>query len=267
MSRKRPTAARPRTKRILGRENTGRKPPIAASREITVDDVIKDLLDLFKYLGIDATHLVGRVKGLDTTTVAQSQLHQHASSIGELLTLWHQDPKYLDDAGNPSPIKMLAARRSFRNLADRAVPNIGAKQILDELAKVGAVSIDAKGFIHAHMRSLPVYEDKRLAIQHTLISLDGFIKTLRHNLNSAPSNSDQLFHRIAWNGNFDPKQIPRLKIWVKKHGQNFLETTDNWMMMRSKPAIRDSKRLNKSVQLSVGVYLAVERLKPDTTTH
>jgi len=95
------------------------------------------------------------------------------------------------------------------------------KTLLIELERIGAVKSDANGYISVLMRSLPVYEDKHLAIQHTLISLDSFIRTLRHNLDSTASNSDQLFHRVAWNGDFDAREIPALKIRVKRHGQNF----------------------------------------------
>jgi hypothetical protein len=107
------------------------------------------------------------------------------------------------------------------------------------------------------MRSLPVYEDKQLAIQHTLTSLDSFIRTLRHNLNSTASNSDQLFHRVAWNGEFDARDIPTLKIRVKRHGQNFLESCDNWMTRRTKASKSVSSR-KKAVQVFIGIYLAVD---------
>jgi hypothetical protein len=88
-------------------------------REVTVDDVIKDLLDLFSHLGIDAGRLAARVVDLDPVALASRQLYPHASAIGELLTAWHQDLKYLDERGYPSPIKMRAGRNSFRRLAEK----------------------------------------------------------------------------------------------------------------------------------------------------
>jgi hypothetical protein len=130
------------------------------------------------------------------------------------------------------------------------------KTLLSELERIGAVTIDTNRYIRVHVRSLPVYEDKHLAIQHTLISLDSFIRTLRHNLNSTPSNSDQLFHRVAWNGDLDDREIPALKIRVKKHGQAFLESCDNWMTRKSESSTSSRKR--KRAQVFIGVYLAVD---------
>src|SRR6202051_2409113 len=221
---------------------------LRSRREVTVDDVIKDLLDLFDHLGLNAGRLAARVVDLDPATMASRRLYPHASAIGELLTAWHQDPEYLDDLGVPSPIRMRTGRRSFRHLAEKTVPNMDPKTLLSELERIGAVTIDASGYIRVHMRSLPVYEDKHLAIQHTLISLDSFIRTLRHNLNSTVSNSDQLFHRVAWNGDLDAREIPMLKIRVKRHGQNFLESCDNWMMRRTKVPSNSSAKRRKRAQ-------------------
>lgn len=242
------------------RASIAKTPPRNPLREVTVDDVIKDLLDLFGHLGLDAGHLAARVADLDPATIASRRLYPHASAIGELLTAWHQDPEYLDDVGNPSPIRMRAGRRSFRRLADKTVPNMDPKTLLSELERIGAVTIGGNGYIRVQMRSLPVYEDKHLAVQHTLVSLDSFIRTLRHNLDSAASNSDQLFHRVAWSGDLDAREIPTLKIRVKRHGQNFLESCDNWMRRRTKSTMDGSRKKGKPAQVFIGVYLAVDTM-------
>jgi len=243
-------------------KHTSRPPKAKARpsiREVTVDDVIKDLLELFEHLGLDAGHLAARVGNLDPATVPARRLYPRASAIGELLKAWHQDPEYLDNLGNPLPIKLRSGRRSFRRLAANTVPNMDPNALLSELERVGAVSIDAKEVLRVHMRSLPVYEDKHLASQHTLVSLDSFIRTLRHNLKSTTSNSDQLFHRVAWNGDFDSRKIQSLKIRVKRHGQNFLESCDNWMTRQARPAALNPRNRGKQVQVFIGVYLAIDK--------
>ena len=188
--------------------------------------------------------------------MASRRLYPYASAIGELLTAWHQDPEYLDDLGSPSPIRMRTGQRSFRHLAAKTVPNINSQILLLELKRIGAITTDADGYIRVHMRALPVYEDKHLAIQHTLASLDSFIRTLRHNLNSAASNSDQLFHRVACNGDVDVREIPALKIRVKKYGQNFLESCDNWMTRKTKSSRHNSGSRRKRAQ---SLYWGVSR--------
>ena len=229
-------------------------------RDTTTDDVIRDLLSLFNHLGLDVSRFIKKVIDVDVPVVDARRPYSHLSAIGDLLTIWHQDPHYLDDVGNPIAIRMRGTRRSFCELAEKAAPNMSPKQLLLELTRLRAVELDEHGAIRAKTRSLPAYQDKQLAVAHTLNALRGFIKTLSHNLNSGPSNSDQLFHRIAWNGEFDRKDIPRLKIWLKRNGQSLLESTDNWMINKSRNHGLVSKRHNRFVQVSVGVYLSLEDL-------
>jgi hypothetical protein len=242
------------TSRINKRVNT----PAASLHEVTANEVIENLFNLFEHLGIDIPGPTSPL--LDATAIKNSlhPLYPYASAIGEMLTSWHQDPQYLDDLGNPTPIRLRGRRPSFHNLAHRAVPNLKESYLLSELERLGAVSVDQNNFAHVHMRSFPAYEDKRLAIQHTLTSLDGFIRTLRHNLASAPSNSDQLFHRIARCSDFDIREIPALKIRMKRHGQSFLESFDNWLM-RNAAKPKKTNRSPRKANVSIGVYLSVEK--------
>ena len=228
----------------------------AESTDVTANQVIKNLLALFERVGIDTPTNIAVIDSFEEERRPSSDIPPY-STIGELLTSWYQDPDYLDNAGNPVPIKLRGARRSFHILAQRVAPIVNSALLLSQLEHLGAVSIDKSKFIHVHMRSLPVYEDKRLAIQHTLTTLDGFIKTLHHNLDSIPSNSDQLFHRIAWTGNFDSEEIPALKIRMKRHGQHFLESFDNWLTLKSLSKSRSTRKKRKRTQVSVGVYLSV----------
>jgi Family of unknown function (DUF6502) len=225
-------------------------------RNVTPDDVLGALLDLFGKLEIDASDLASRVNSINPKLLAAHRLYSHTAAVGELLTEWHQNPKYLDESGDPMPIRLRGRGGSFHTLARASVPTLEPSTLLAELKRVGAVAIDKNRFVHVRMRSLPVYKDNQLAIQHTLMSLHSFIRTLRHNLDSDPSNSDQLFHRVAWNGAFDRKLIPTLKIKLKRQGQDFLESFDNWMMRKAKGR-RNNVRCSDAESVFIGVYLAI----------
>jgi Family of unknown function (DUF6502) len=228
-------------------------------REVDPNEVVQNLLGLFEHLGIDVTHPISRGASIGSINTVSHTLYPYASAIGELLTSWHRDPEYLDNEGNPLAIRALGRRPSFRKLAQRAVPEIDESYLLSELERLGAVTIDKNKLIHVHMRSFPVYEDKRLAAQHTLSALNDFIGTLSHNLDSTPSNSEQLFHRIAWNGDFDPREIPALKIRMKRQGQSFLESFDNWLTRKTLAKSRKPSDRIKRAEVSIGIYLSVQR--------
>jgi len=250
--------------------NKRQRPPSDASNsrsnppgELIAREVIQSLVDLFEHLGIDAAHLMTATSKAAGLKFPPHSLYQHTSAISELLTTWHQDPEYLDALGNPASIKLRGARPSFRQLVKKSKIELNESYLISELERLGAVSLEEPDLISVHMRSFPVYEDKRLAIQHTLATLNGFIKTLRHNLDSTPANSDQLFHRIAWNGSFDNREIPALKIKVKRHGQSLLESFDNWFMCKALSTPSNRKSRAKTSKVSIGIYLSVEPGKPN----
>jgi hypothetical protein len=230
-----------------------------ASDELSAAQVIETLLGLFEDLGVSVSQqLSGTNNGRKPVTTAQT-LYPYTSEIGEMLTYWHQHSQYLDEKGDPVRIKLSGKRPSFRHLAKLKAPKIDVPYLLSELERLGAVSIDDNKFITVRMRSFPMYEDKRLAVQHTLNVLDGFIKTLRHNLHSSPSNSDQLFHRVASNQDFNTQEIPALKVRVKRYGQSFLESFDDWLMRKSLSRTRKTKRGAKRAKVSIGIYLSIDK--------
>ena len=230
-----------------------------SSDAVSANQVIDTLLGLFSELGLNVSHPISGDAQIGTTITTAHTLYPYASEIGKLLTDWHQNPEYLDDKGNPARIKLGGKGPSFRRLAQLKVPKIDVSYLLSELERLGAVTIDESKLISVNMRSFPVYEDKRLAAQHTLNVLHGFIKTLHHNLGSSPSNSDQLFHRIAWNDDFDIREIPALKVRVKRHGQSFLESFDDWLMRKALAKSTKRKLGIKRAKVSIGIYLSVDR--------
>ena len=202
-------------------------------RAVTADDVITVLLELFDQLQIDPMQFLSRVKAARKDSLS-GRLYSHTATIGEVLTAWHQNPEYLDSTGNPSPIRIMGRTPSFFGLARLAAPGIDPTALLKELKRLGAITLDKSKRVRVNMRSLPVYMDREVAIHYTLTSLHNYIRTLRHNLESDPTNSDQLFHRIAWNDSFDRSLIPALKIKLRRQGQSFLESFDNWMTRKTK---------------------------------
>ena len=245
-----PTETRRSKKRSIPRQ---RKSRTRGPEKLTPDAVMGELVELINQIAT-ADHSASRP--LRKAHGSNRFERPRPSAIGELLTIWHKDPMYLNNSGEPIALKMNGEEPSFSKLAERALPKMGVKKIFSELKAIGAISADKRGFIHAKTRSLSVYEDRRLAVQHTLSTLRGFIQTLRHNLDSNVLNSEQLFHRVAWNGKISLDDIPKLKIWLKHRGQIFLESADNWMLRRSRTAA--SRRSNSTRQVSVGLYLSVD---------
>jgi hypothetical protein len=234
-------------------------PPVL-QRDLNVRQVLTHLFELFEKLGIEVPRpkLPKRFKEKGDRVL--HPLYPYSSAIGELLTHWHQDPAYLDHLGNPKRIKIRGRRPSLSSLARNSVPTLNLDYLTAELARLNAISVTGD-LVRVNTRAFPSYEDKDLAIEHTLTTLDGFIRTLRHNLDSAPSNSDQLFHRIAQRSDFDMRELPALKVRLKRQGQSFLESFDNWLGRNSVSGTAGLTSSKKKTKVYVGVYLALAETK------
>jgi len=226
--------------------------------EVLVHQVLNDFSMLFEELGISCSRQLPKYRGTALFKRAQSmENYADTLAISDLLTLWHQDPDYLDAKGMPLPIRMRAGNPCFRSLAERSVPDMPPARLIRELKRLRAIRIDDRRYIHVRVRSLITYRDKRHTIIHTLNSLRGFINTLLHNIEGQPSNTEPLFQRVAWNSSLEFKDIPRLKNWLKRHGQALLESADGWMMRKSVKANAPFTRRRRYANVSVGVYLSV----------
>jgi hypothetical protein len=248
-------------KKIFSRRTKSRKSPIQANAEslstvVTTDDVILELQELLDSLGLGKNNLPRRKRAALTERSPSTRTPHPATVLANLMTVWNQDPEYLDRFGSPIPIRLRGTKRSFTSLARRCAPNIHPSKTLGDLKRLKAVRVDKSGLIHSQSRSISVFDDRQLAVQHTLATLHGFIGTLRHNLEDASTNSHQLFHRIAWNHKFDSRDLPRFQIWLRNHGQHFLELADNWMARNSEKSIKMNRHRRKLVQVTVGMYLA-----------
>src|SRR5450631_3318379 len=112
------------TSMAINRNKVSRsRSPLRQAGEISTDDLIRELLNLFDCLGLDPGQLVRRVSKVDRAKRNLTRNYPHASVIGDLLTIWNQDPKYVDHSGDPMPIRMKGRIRSFKHLAQSCAPN------------------------------------------------------------------------------------------------------------------------------------------------
>lgn len=228
------------------------------SLQLTASQVVERLLDLLEHIGV--TMPVDKAHFADSIEMHNPPhpLFTQTFPIGEMLKAWHQNPRYLDRFGSPAPLKLRGAAPSFHALAKKMVPAIKPMELLSELERLGIVTVDAAGSIRALSRSLPAFEDKELARQHTLLSLNEFIMTLRHNLAGIPKDCDQLFHCIARKDDFDRRNIPALKVKLSRRGKHFLESIDDWLSGTDGIESRKPVPPGRRVRVSVGMYLSVE---------
>lgn len=222
----------------------------------SVKQLLRDLKGLLNVLGVSADFKVKEIRESSISNRTLGHRMAYAFTVGEILTYWHQDPRYLDPLGKPLALKFSGRGATFSNLVLKAGVKIPPEEVLKALTSTNTVENMGNGSIRPRRRTLTVFSDHELAIHHTFIALNSIVTTLAHNLASKPQNAEQRFHRIAWSSNLTSLDIDRLRIWLNKHGQGFLETADDWMRRRK---MTKRKPLGRQFRASIGTYLSVER--------
>ncbi len=227
----------------------------AVNRTTTMDDVYEALNDLCAKLQIDTASAAVRVRPKKPAPSSTGKVHY--AEMGRLLAAWYQNPRFLDETGNPKVLR-ITGRHSFAQLSRSVAPGISSSLLLAELKKNGAVTVNTSGKVRVQTRSLDVYTDSRLAVEYTLSSLVSYIRTLIHNLESNSLTRGQLFHRVAVNEEFDKDLVSLLNAYVRRQGEVFLVGFDNWMSRKAKLLSSGSKKRKKLVRATVGLYLSID---------
>ena len=173
------------------------------------------------------------------------------TSKGSLaLSAWHQDPTFLDSAGQPLPLPFEVGDRSFVALARSiGATDVPAATLLKELKASGAVSEGVDGLLRPLARNfIPT------SLDANLIRLWGSVladigRTYEHNLLREPDTRPR-FERAAVNDRIDPAALPAFREFLELEGQAFLERADAWLTAHALP---DETRA-RGVRLGVGTY-------------
>jgi hypothetical protein len=218
--------------------------------------LLNDLAFLLNGLGISAKFKISKVKTSDVSLKTKGNRIAYAFGIGEILSRWHHDSKYLDSKGLPKSLKISGRGTTFGRLVRTCLPGESTDEVLRALRRTGAITISVDNLVAPLRRNLTVFADRDLAAHHTFVALKGVVRTMKHNLLSRPTNVEQRFHRIAWSGDLQRSDIRRLKIWVNNHGQTFLESADDWMKLA--PVKNTKSRRTSAARACVGVYLDID---------
>ncbi|MCL4780794.1 MAG: hypothetical protein KJ049_11420 [Gammaproteobacteria bacterium] len=172
--------------------------------------------------------------------------------IGRMLAGWHQDPEFTGPYGLPLELSITSSGTSFQTLHQRYGGDISAKEMLEELERIGAVIIVASNRVRVLTRSYIPAEADPAAMQFMGVALRDLAETLDFNLN--PNIEGGFFERRVWTPlGIDPVDIPEFDKLVQKLGQQFLEALDNHLTAKETDA--EAMAPSEKVRVGVGVYM------------
>jgi len=172
--------------------------------------------------------------------------------IGRVLAGWHQDPDFTGPYGLPLELSANTGDFAFANLVKRYSADTDPEALLEELVRVGAVSILPGGRLRVLTRSYIPGETDPAGLQFMGVALRDLAETLDYNLN--PNIEGGYIERRVWTpAGIDPIEMPGFDSLVNQRGQEFLETLDNWLTAKETEA--DELPHDEKIRVGVGIYM------------
>lgn len=172
------------------------------------------------------------------------------SDASRVLSGWHQDPAFVDEAGRPLELPEEGPVPSFDALSRRYSGDVPRQTLLKELVGGGTVVRTADGRLRAARRyhiPQPLEPESILRAGAVLKELG---EALRHNLYRSEGDVPR-FEGRASNDRMTAEQAALFREFIQVRGQEFLEEIDDWLS-RHEPD--DPPAPGKAVRLGVGLF-------------
>lgn len=172
---------------------------------------------------------------------------------------WLKDTDFLDRKGHPTPLTMKKGRASFAELVRRYSGDMPPRAMLDELTRVGAITVLKDGRICLLARGY--VPEKGSAQKLAILGADtaDLIATIDHNLYGRPRRPR--FQRKVMYDNLSKEAARDFQVIAAARGQELLEALDRWLAHRDRdvnPAADGTGR----VRVGLGVYHFEEPVRP-----
>jgi Family of unknown function (DUF6502) len=167
-----------------------------------------------------------------------------------LLSGWHQDPDFLDDRGQPLPLRRSGASPTFSELFDRYGGDTPTQTLEKELRGAESIDIDINGNLVAKSRYHMPFAMTEGNIRFFGMNLFDHATTLNRNI-TAQDDSERRFEGFAVDDHIDPDSEDAFKEFIDKRGQQFLEEVDDWL---NRHRADSSGNSIVPIRLGVGLY-------------
>jgi len=209
---------------------------------------------------------ISTITGLTRKEVTRTQAREapgEAESAGpqnraaRVISGWVRDKAYHDKKGRPADLPIEGETRSFAALVRGFSGDIPLRTIAEELARVGAIELLPDGKARLLTRAYIPRGDQAEKIAILGMEVADLIRTIDHNLTSAPA--DAYFQRRVSYNNIPRELLPGLTRKLSRRAQACLESLDKVLAA----ADRDSSGARGSgrVRTGIGIYYFEEKVE------
>ena len=176
-----------------------------------------------------------------------------------IISGWNRDAIYQDHNGKPRMLPLDEKAGSFAQLVKKYSGDIPARAALDELVRVGAVTIPKPGYVSLSHEGTYVPDHSQDAkIEILGNSVADLLGTLEHNLN-ATSNTTHLQLTTAYD-NLPRSAVDAFRQLSRKDAKALLANVDRWLGQRDRDAssVNSTSDNDGRMRLGIGIYYIEE---------
>jgi hypothetical protein len=183
-------------------------------------------------------------------------IFKHAKAA-RVISGWLNDSLYIDAQGKPLSLNIEGEDPSFTNLINKYCGDLPSKPIMEELLRIGSVSIDEDGKVKLENGTYIPYhtDDTKLEILGSDVA--DLIKTISYNIET---NGKQDFLQLKSMGTVMSLESKNyLRKWSKDQAFEFLTKIDQWI---TEEELKSEKLpLKDTYRAGVGIFYFEEKNK------
>ena len=187
------------------------------------------------------------------------RLNHKLLESGHVLSVWLSDPNYLDQQGQPLPIRLRGAPPSLEALLGRINSDIQIDEVVKYLVRTGSIAKVGRRY-RIRRTSVSVSRDPELAYAHGLQTVLALLNTIENNAQPI-EDEDVCFEFTASNTRFPTRLRGEFDTRLRRLGMDFLRRLDADMRRAE-----DSRRHGEpTLRMSVGLFQSEQNNPPPTS--
>ena len=186
--------------------------------------------------------LEGRVEEVDVANLNRP---------AQVLSVWHEDPRFLDSNGKPRVLAM-EGQGQFRDLLRTVGGDVPPGAMLTELLRAGCVEATSDDEFRCLKRQFNPAGLNEFQASRFGECLHDLADTMQFNL-GGDLNSDtrRRFEYRVWNDRIPSRRVERFEAIVRESGSEMLEEFDKWL---AENQVESGETAKNALRCGVGIY-------------
>jgi len=190
-----------------------------------------------------------------------SRIHNSESNSGDetktppnraarVISCWVSDATFHDKSGQPMELAFDGESPTFTDLVRKSSGDMLVRAMLDELVRVGAVTVVNKRIRLVNRSYIPVNSEvEKLRILGTDVAK--LIDTINHNMQKDQNNP--YFQRKVYYDNLPEEALEEIRVLARSKGQQLIELLDKKMQIHDRD-VNPQVKGNGRFTAGVGIY-------------